>query len=366
MRERRAFRARVGGADAVIAAEDAGLYRDAFGVMPPGGLPEAFLEPVDDAVERVLLRYARSHGPFTTRDVVSRYGLETDAAETLLAGLETRDLLIRGELRPGGVEREWCDPDVLRRIRRASLAVLRRQVEPAEQATLARFLPGWHGIDRRATLREALVPLQALALPVSLWETEILRGACPATSLPRSISCAPRARSSGSARGSIASLSTTARTRLSSVRRRASEPLEGPVHDAIRAVLNRSAEFWLDLVAATGPRVGRGAAGALGARLERRDHQRRVGAAAREAPLRRPVGRAAAAPLLADPRRRRGRDRGPLVAGVAPLRRRRRSHRSRPTAARSPSSCSNGRESSPATGSAPRESPEATARSTAS
>ena len=92
----------------------------------------------------------------------------------MLPGLEARELLVRGELRPGGIEREWCDADVLRRIRRASLAALRREVEPAERAALGRFLPGWHGIDRRATLREALVPLQGLALPVSLWESELL------------------------------------------------------------------------------------------------------------------------------------------------------------------------------------------------
>ena len=60
VRERRAFRARIGDADAVIAAEDAGLYRDAFGVMPPGGLPESFLVPVDDPLERILIRYARA------------------------------------------------------------------------------------------------------------------------------------------------------------------------------------------------------------------------------------------------------------------------------------------------------------------
>ena len=83
-------------------------------------------------------------------------------------------MLVRGELRPGGTEREWCDPDVLRRLRRASLAALRREVEPVEPAGLARFLPSWHGIDRRASLREALVPLQALALPVGLWESELL------------------------------------------------------------------------------------------------------------------------------------------------------------------------------------------------
>ena len=175
VRERRAFRAtcrrrRRGRSP----PRTPGLYRDAFGVMPPGGLPESFLEPVDDALDRVLLRYARSHGPFTTGDAAARYRLEPDGVEIRLAALETRDLLVRGELRPGGIEREWCDPDVLRRIRRASLAVLRREVEPTEQVALGRFLPAWHGIDRKATLREALVPLQGLALPVALWETEIL------------------------------------------------------------------------------------------------------------------------------------------------------------------------------------------------
>jgi ATP-dependent Lhr-like helicase len=169
LRERRAVRVRIGSEQALIAAQDAGRYRDALGAMPPGGLPDAFLEPVSDALESLLRRYARSRGPFTTGEAADRYALEPGAVEELLAGLERRDLLVRGELRPGGAEREWCDPDVLRRIRRASLAALRREVEPAEQAALGRFLPAWHGVDRRASLREALVPLQGLALPVSLW-----------------------------------------------------------------------------------------------------------------------------------------------------------------------------------------------------
>ena len=176
MRERRAFRARVGGDEAVIAAEDAGLYRDAFGVMPPGGLPESFLEPVDDALERVLLRYARAHGPFTTRDVALRYRPRArSASRPLLARLEARDLLVRGELRPGGVEREWCDPGraapASAAHRSPSCAV--RSSRPSRPRSAA-SCPAWHGIDRRATLREALVPLQGLALPVALWETEIL------------------------------------------------------------------------------------------------------------------------------------------------------------------------------------------------
>ncbi len=93
---------------------------------------------------------------------------------------------MRGELRPGGDSREWCDVEVLRRLRRASLAALRKEIEPAEQRRLAAFMPSWQGIDRhRGTsiagatgglerLREVLVPLQGLALPVEIWERDVL------------------------------------------------------------------------------------------------------------------------------------------------------------------------------------------------
>jgi ATP-dependent helicase Lhr and Lhr-like helicase len=174
LRERRAIRARLSGEEVVLAIEDAGLYRDALGVVPPGGIPGAFLEPVAEPLRALLLRYAKTHGPFTTAEVASRYGVGPDAVEPELQSLEREERLVRGELRPGGSEREWCDPDVLRRIRRATLAVLRREVEPAAQAALGRFLPSWHGIGRRQSLREALVPLQALPLPVTLWESDVL------------------------------------------------------------------------------------------------------------------------------------------------------------------------------------------------
>jgi ATP-dependent Lhr-like helicase len=174
LRERRAIRVRLGERELLGAAEDAGVLRDAFGIVPPGGLPAAFLAPVDDALVVVLGRFARTSGPFTTGEVAGRFGVDPARVEDVLAGLERSDRLVRGELRPGGTEREWCDLDVLRRIRRATLAVLRREVEPAEHAALGRFLPAWHGVGRRQTLREALVPLQALALPVALWESDLL------------------------------------------------------------------------------------------------------------------------------------------------------------------------------------------------
>src|SRR6202044_4152234 len=122
---------------------------------------------------------AATHGPFTTTEVRTRYGIDASAA---LRELERGGSLVRGELRPGGSEREWCAPEVLRRLRRASLAVLRKEIEPAEARELARFLPAWQGVDRHPPsgagidrLRETLVPLQGLALPPEGWESDVLQ-----------------------------------------------------------------------------------------------------------------------------------------------------------------------------------------------
>jgi ATP-dependent Lhr-like helicase len=177
-RERRAIRLRVGGAERYIAADEAGLYRDALSAAPPGGLPDAFLQDVPDALAVLVARYARTHGPFTTEELRARYGVDAGA---VLRELERSGELVRGELRPGGSGREWCDVEVLRRIRRASLAALRKEIEPAEQQSLAAFLPSWQGVDRHSPsgagidrLREVLVRLQGLALPAEIWEKDVL------------------------------------------------------------------------------------------------------------------------------------------------------------------------------------------------
>ncbi len=248
LRERRALLVRFAGEQRLIAVEDAGRYRDALGVMPPGGLPEVFLEGGAESLEQLVLRYARGRGPFTTAEANERFGRDV---ESILQTFERQEQLVRGELRPGGTEREWCDPDVLRRLRRASLAALRKEVEPAEQAALGRFLPHWHGIDRRATLREALVPLQGLSLPVSLWESEVLPRRVPNFN-PGQLDqlCA-----SGEVVWVGAGLDRVAvyfREDAPALGRLAAAPRpEGEAHDAIRAALGRSAEFWYDLVAAT-------------------------------------------------------------------------------------------------------------------
>jgi ATP-dependent Lhr-like helicase len=176
--ERRAVRIRLAGEERWIDAADAGLYRDALGAAPPGGLPAVFLDDVPAALTKLMRRYAATHGPFTTGDARARYAVDCSAA---LGELERDGDLVRGELRPGGSEREWCDANVLRRLRRASLAVLRKEIEPADQVALARFLPAWQGVDRHPAagagvdrLREALVPLQGLPLPAEVWERDVL------------------------------------------------------------------------------------------------------------------------------------------------------------------------------------------------
>ncbi|HEX3451842.1 MAG TPA: DEAD/DEAH box helicase, partial [Solirubrobacteraceae bacterium] len=177
-RERRAIRLRIGGEQRWVAADEAGLYRDALGAAPPGGLPEAFLADVPDALSVLVARYARTHGPFETLQLAGRYGVDVGAA---LRELERDGQIVRGELRPGGTGREWCDVEVLRRLRRASLAALRKEIEPTDQRALAAFLPSWQGVDRHPSagagvdrLREVLVPLQGLALPAETWERDVL------------------------------------------------------------------------------------------------------------------------------------------------------------------------------------------------
>ena len=246
--ERRALVVRIAGEERLIAAEDAGRYRDALGVMTPAGLPDVFLEGGPESLRQLVLRYAKGRGPFTTAQANQRFG--RDVADVLVE-LERNEQLVRGELRPGGVEREWCDPDVLRRLRRASLAALRREVEPVDQEALARFLPSWHGVDRRASLREALVPLQALPLPVALWESEVLPRRVPGyrPELLDALTASGEVVWIGAGQDRVALYFREDAAALGQVTA-ASQPA-GPEHELIRTAL-AGALFWDELLLETG------------------------------------------------------------------------------------------------------------------
>jgi ATP-dependent Lhr-like helicase len=178
VRARRALELGFNGERRVVAVEDAARVRDALGVPLPPGLPGAFTEAVPDALLDIVRRYARTHGPFTTGDVAARYGLANAVVEGVLQRLVGLGRVVEGGFRPGGLNREWIDAEVLRSVRRKSLAKLRKEVEPVAQRTLARLFTRWQGVvqPRRGldALLDVVENLQGAPLPASLLETEIL------------------------------------------------------------------------------------------------------------------------------------------------------------------------------------------------
>jgi ATP-dependent Lhr-like helicase len=187
IRARRLLELRIAGERRLIAAEDAARYRDGLGIPLPPGLAAALLEPVAYPVLELVRRYARTHGPFTLREAAERFGLDASVVEQTLHLLAAEGRVLEGGFCPGGLHREWCDAEILRQIRRKSLAKLRREVEPVEQHTLARFLTHWQGLlaPRRTghmntghanldALLDTIENLQGAPIPASLLESQVL------------------------------------------------------------------------------------------------------------------------------------------------------------------------------------------------
>jgi ATP-dependent Lhr-like helicase len=181
--DRRLIRVRIGGQERWAAIEDSGRLRDALGVALPVGVPDAFLEPVPDPLGDLVARYARTHGPFTSRDVAIWFGLGMAVVADVLRRLVASGRVVEGELRPiesgGGVHgNDFCDAEVLRTLRRRSLAALRAEVEPVPALDLARFLPPWQGVGAGLRgiegVRRAAEQLAGAVVPASALETLVL------------------------------------------------------------------------------------------------------------------------------------------------------------------------------------------------
>ena len=259
--QRRAIEVRVAEREAVADSADAARLRDAAGTALPVGLPAACTEPVADPLGDLCLRYARTHGPFLASDAARWLGVAEARAASALARLAADGRLVRGELRPGGSEREFCDAGVLRRIRRRSVAALRREVEPVEPEALARFLPAWQGVGARRRgpdgTADAVAVLQGAPLAASVLERDVLAA--------RVLGYRPSDLDELCASGEVVWVgagplgAADGRLRLmfrDQVGALAPAPsgqsaCAEPIHDALRDCLHRrGASFWGDLVAA--------------------------------------------------------------------------------------------------------------------
>ncbi len=181
-RDRRAVQLRLAGEERWVAVEDVARYRDALGASPPPGVAEAWLAASGEGpapLDALLLRWARTHAPFTPAEPATRWGIALGRVADRLEALATAETLVAGAFRPGGSEREFADPEVIRSLRRRSLARLRREVEPVSADALGRFLPAWQGIGSRATghdrLLEVVAQLEGYPIPASILERDVLR-----------------------------------------------------------------------------------------------------------------------------------------------------------------------------------------------
>jgi ATP-dependent Lhr-like helicase len=178
LRARRLLEIKIADEKRIIAIEDAARYRDALGIPLPPGIPGSLLASVTAPVLELARRFARTHGPFTLHEVTARFALDAATVETALRSLLLDGRIVEGGFRPGGIHREWCDAEVLRLIRRKSLARLRKEIEPVEQKMFARLQTHWQGVlqPRRGldALLDAIENLQGAPLPASIIETSIL------------------------------------------------------------------------------------------------------------------------------------------------------------------------------------------------
>jgi ATP-dependent helicase Lhr and Lhr-like helicase len=271
LEQRRAIRVRVAGEERIAAAEDAGLLRDGLGVALPTGLPAAYTDPLpaaDDGsqatgpLDRLVARYARTHGPFLTSEAADRLGAPRERVAACLERLEADSRVVRGEFRPHGTQREWCDVDVLRRLRRRSLAALRQEIEPVEAAVLGRFLPAWHGLDRPRrdpdALLDAVAQLQGAPIPASVLESDVLPARVAGyreADLDALVSAGQVVWIGAGALGASDGRVVLAfrGEGMALVPGLPDEPPGGPIHVALRDHLRTSgASFWPDLVQAAG------------------------------------------------------------------------------------------------------------------
>jgi ATP-dependent Lhr-like helicase len=185
---RRLVEVRIAGLGMVAVVEDVPRLRDGLGIPVPPGVAASFDTPAEHPIDDLVIRWARTHGPFVASTLATRYGLGRAIVEATCEALTASGTLASGEfsdsdaassmLRSELDRRQYCHAKVLALIKRRTLAALRKEVEPVEQIAYARFLPSWQGVGagNRGTdaVLAAVEQLAGYALPASAIESVVL------------------------------------------------------------------------------------------------------------------------------------------------------------------------------------------------
>ncbi|MBM3791682.1 MAG: DEAD/DEAH box helicase, partial [Acidobacteria bacterium] len=161
-----------------------GLAVCGFVVPPPtvedDQVPQAAGESAEDAVAAVIRGWIEVSGPVLSSELATLLGLPPLSVDAALLRLEAEGVLLRGRFRSAQGEEEFCDRRILARIHRATIARLRREIEPVTPADFIRFLIEWQHaapgtrLEGEAGILEVVGQLQGFEAAAAAWEAEIL------------------------------------------------------------------------------------------------------------------------------------------------------------------------------------------------
>lgn len=178
------------------AIEDAARLRDAIGTALPAGIPVAFLQPLGKPLRDLINRYARTHALFTTREIAERFGLGVAVVGEELERLSEQAKVRKGDF---GLQRDdsqqWVAEEIFKRLRLRSLRSAREATQPVAHSAWVTMLLERHGLINQAAAQfgadhaafshgayegvngvaRVIEQLAGVALPASLWESQILR-----------------------------------------------------------------------------------------------------------------------------------------------------------------------------------------------
>jgi ATP-dependent helicase Lhr and Lhr-like helicase len=166
-----------------VPAELADEYTDLLECGSSASTAGAPVELAHSKSEVILRRYLRASGPVTCTDIRNRYAFDEQWLDATLDRLIADREIVRGRFtnEPDAVaiEDQYCDRHIFEQLYRRTLAMLRREVEPVPADAFAAFLLRWQGAGpaKRTgteTLAAALEQLTGVALPVAVWQRDVL------------------------------------------------------------------------------------------------------------------------------------------------------------------------------------------------